>query len=197
MRRLVSSSLVVGTVAVGVIGLSATSAFAWTVTGGPNITATNAGPVQFKDTTTNQPFTCTASTIKGTVFSNAVIGITSGTFTGCTGNFGAAGTATISAGTLTPVTYSSGITSYVLTRVSASLSFHDLLGACTATVTGSANIIRYSNNGILTVTADPAPGNLTIPTTTGSGCSVLIAPGNKATFAGKYSFSPVITITNP
>jgi hypothetical protein len=200
VRRLVSSSLVVGTVVAGVIGVSATSAFAWTVSGS-TFTATNVGTVQFKDTATNQTFTCTASTINARVSSTAVITITSGTFSGCTGSLSSIGTGTISTGTLTPVSYlptpAPGTTSYVLTGLAATLSIHNLLGTCNAAISGSANNVKYSNTGTLTFTADPAPGNLKFPSASGSGCTSLIVSGDRATFAGKYTVSPVITITNP
>ncbi len=205
MRKLVSSAVVAGTVVAGAIGLGAPSAFAatWHVTGGPAFTATNSGNLSFKDTTTNQPFVCTGSTASGNAPNglkangNGLATLSNGTFTGCTGNFGSNGTASLSAGTLNGVSYASGTTTGTLTGVVATLVIHDLFGTCNAGVTGSVNNVTYSNTGLLTITADPSPGNLTINSATGSGCAGLIASGNKATFAGKYKVSPIITIVSP
>ncbi len=204
MRTAISRALLAGAIVAGTAGLGAPPAVAatWTVTGGPNFTATNAGNLLFKITSSGQTYLCTASTIQGTVSNGtAVAHITSGTLSGCASALGATATGTISAGTFTPVSYAPtpapGMTSYVLTGVTATFTVHNFAGTCSATVTGSANTIKYGNSGTLTSTADPAPGNLTIAGASGSGCLGLIVTGDKATFAGTYNVSPVITITSP
>ena len=208
MRKFVASSLLVGAAAAGAIGLTATSALAatWTVSNGGSFTATLASgsTVNFKDVTTNQPFNCTGSTVSGNapngtgLSGTGIATLSNGTFTGCTGNLGATGTATLTSGSLNAVSYNSstGTTTGTITGVNATLSIHDLLGTCTAKVSGSVNNVSYTNAGVLTVTADTTPG-LTITSATGSGCAGLIRTGDKATFATKYSVSPVVHITSP
>ncbi len=201
MRRFLGSALVVGTVAVGAIALGTTPAFAWTVTGGP-FTATNSGPVVFKDTTTNQPFTCAASTLKGVPATGGgfvIAHFTSGTFTTCTGALGTVGTGNLTAATFNGVTYvpGTGTTFGTLTGVAITLSLHNLLGTCNVALSGAANNVKYTNLGVLTITPDPLPGNLTATSATGSGCSGLIAGGNRFTLAGTYNVSPPFHVTNP
>jgi len=206
VRKIVGSSLLVGAAAAGAIALSASAAVAagtWTVTPGGAFTATGSS-IAFRDTTTNQPFNCTASSINGTAKSgsgltNPLAQITSGTFTGCTGNLGSTGTASISAGSLNGVSYNSttGVTTGTITGVSAALVIHDILGTCNASVSGSANNVTYTNStGVLKITADTTPA-LTIASASGSGCASLIRTGDKATFAATYTISPRMTVSSP
>jgi hypothetical protein len=210
MRKIVTSSIVVGAAAAGAIALSAPSAFAaqWTVTN-PNSSGTftssllSGTTVAFKDVTTNQPFNCTTSSVPGTapsgVFSSGagLAHLSGGTFSGCTGNLGSTGTASLSAGTLNGVTYSSGVTHGTITGLAATLSIHDLLGTCTAAVSGEVDTVTYTNSsGQLKVVADTTP-KLTITSASGSGCAGLIKTGDKATFAATYVVNPKITVTSP
>lgn len=210
MRRFVASSLAVGAVAAGMIGLSAQSAFAanWTVSN-PNSSGTftssllSGTSVAFKDVTTNQPFNCTSSSVPGTAPSGTnlpatgLANLSGGTFSGCTGNLGSTGTATLTAGSLNGGSYASGVTTGTITGVAATLSIHDLLGTCTAAVSGEVDTVSYNNgNGQLKVVADTTP-KLTITSATGSGCAGLIRTGDKATFAATYVVSPIITVTSP
>jgi len=209
MRKFVGSSLAVGAATAGAIALTAPSAFAvdpWTVTGGTSITGTTTS-VTFKDVTSNQTFKCTSSRVPGTVkngsnLPGAGIGTLAGsagtgTFTGCTGPLGSTGSATLTAGTLNAVNYAAPVTTGTITAVSATLTIHDILGTCNATVGGAANTVSYNNTThVLTITPDTTPA-LTILTASGSGCAGLIAAGHKATLSAAYTLSPAITITHP
>jgi hypothetical protein len=208
MRRFVSSSLVAGAIAAGAIALSAPSALAatWTVSNGGSFTATlkSGTTVAFKDVTTNQPFNCTGSSVAGSapngtgLSGTGIAALSSGTFTGCTGNLGSTGTASLTSGSLNAVSYnaSTGVTSGTITGLNATLSIHDLLGTCTAKVAGEVDHVTYNNNGTLTITADTTP-LLTISSATGSGCAGLIKTGDKTTFAATYTVSPIVHITSP
>lgn len=208
MRKLVTSSLLAGAAAAGAIALTAPSAFAatWTVSNGGSFTATlkSGTTVSFKDVTTNQPFTCTGSTVSGSapngtgLSGTGIATLSGGSFTGCTGNLGSSGTASLSSGKLNAVSYNSstGVTSGTITGLSATLSIHDLLGTCTAAVSGEVDSVTYNNNGTLTITADTTP-KLSVTSATGSGCAGLIKTGDKTTFAATYTVSPVVHITSP
>ena len=210
MRKLVASSLAAGAVAAAVVGLTARSASAatWTVanpdSGGAFTSSLLAGTnVAFRDVTTNQPFNCTTSSVPGTAPSGTGLPATGlahlsgGTFSGCTGNLGSTGTATLSAGSLNGGSYASGVTTGTITGITATLSIRDLLGTCTASVSGEVDTVSYDNGtGQLKVVADTTP-NLTINSATGSGCAGLIRSGDKASFAATYVVSPVITVTSP
>lgn len=201
-----------GAAAAGAIALSAPSAFAstWTVhnpngNGGSWSATLHSGTVAtFNDVTTSQPFTCTGSTIKGTakdgtgLSGTALASVTGGTYTGCTGNFGASGTSSISSGDLNGVSYDSatGTTHGTITGINAKLNISDLFGTCTATVAGEVDNVTYSNTGILTINADSTP-KLTITNATGSGCSGLINTGDMANFAATYDVTPVLTVSSP
>jgi hypothetical protein len=202
VRKIVSSSLVAGAVTVGAIALSAPSAFAatWTSSGG-SFTGTSTS-IAFKDVTTNQPFNCTSSTVPGSSTAGTglsgtnIATLSGGTFSGCTGNLGSTGTASLSTGHLNAVSYSGGVTSGTITGLAATLSIHDLLGTCTAAVSGEVDNVKYNNNGTLTVAVDSAP-KLKITSATGSGCAGLIKAGDLTTFAGSYHVTPAIQITSP
>ncbi|MGH3376305.1 MAG: hypothetical protein ACRDP6_16345 [Actinoallomurus sp.] len=206
MRKFVGSSLLVGAAAVGAIALSATSASAagtWTVSNGGSFTGTSTS-IAFKDVTTNQPFNCTSSSAPGSapngtgLSGTAIATLSNGTFSGCTGNLGSTGTATLSSGNLNAVSYNAatGVTTGTITGLNATLVIHDLLGTCNAAVSGEVDNVTYNNNGTLTVTADTTP-KLVIATATGSGCAGLINANDVTTFAATYSVSPVINITSP
>jgi hypothetical protein len=197
MRRFVTSTLVMGAAAAGALALGAPSALAatWTVTN-PNASGAfssslhSGTTVAFRDTTTNQPFNCTGSSVPGSAPSGTglsgtgVATLSGGTFSGCTGNLNA-------------VSYSGGVTSGTITGLSATLSIHDLLGTCTAAVSGEVDHATYTNSTHqLKIVADTTP-KLTITSATGSGCAGLIRSGDKATFAATYDVTPAITITSP
>jgi hypothetical protein len=204
MRRSAGSALAALAVIVGTLSVGTPSALAstWTVTNGGNFTAKSTNAV-FKDTTTNQVFNCTFDlngvAPNGTGLSGAGIAhIISGTFT-CTGPLGATVNGNVTAGTLNAVSYNPtapGTTSLTITGLAATAAIHDLLGNCNTSVTGALNNVRYSNNGVLTVTADTSPA-LTIASASGSGCAGLVKAGDKATLSGTFAVSPVITITSP
>ncbi|MFB9834490.1 hypothetical protein [Actinoallomurus acaciae] len=210
MRKFVASSLAVGAATAGMIALSAPSALAatWTVTN-PDSSGTftsallSGTTVAFRDTTTSQPFTCTSSSIPGTATSGTgkpdtgLATLSTGSFSGCKGNLGSTGTATLTSGSLNGVSYSSGVTTGTITGVNATLSISDLLGTCSAAVSGEVDNVTYTNStGQLKVVADTTP-HLTITSATGSGCAGLINAGDSATFAATYVVSPVITVTSP
>ncbi len=210
MRRFVTSTLLVGAAAAGALALGAPSALAatWTVTN-PNASGAfssslhSGTTVAFRDTTTNQPFNCTGSSVPGSAPSGTglsgtgVATLSGGTFSGCTGNLGSSGTASLSTGSLNAVSYSGGVTSGTITGLSATLSIHDLLGTCTAAVSGEVDHATYTNSTHqLKIVADTTP-KLTITSATGSGCAGLIRSGDKATFAATYDVTPAITITSP
>lgn len=215
MRRLLGSSLLVGAAAVGAIALSAPAAFAstWTVNnsnadGHFAATLKSGTTVAFKDVTTNQPFTCTASSVFGTAKSGTyssgvgIATLNSGSFSGCTGNFGAHGTAALSNSILNADSYASPTTTGHITNVSASLAITDLFGTCNATVTGTIAKGTYTNGtGAIVIFQDPSTSaGLTVVTATGGGCAGLINVGDKAVFGATYlgtDPSPPITITSP
>jgi hypothetical protein len=204
MRKIVGSSLLVGAAAVGAIAFSAPSAFAatWSVSGGTSFTGTSTS-IAFRDVTTNQPFNCTGSSVSGTAANGTGLSGTgiatlgNGTFSGCTGNLGSSGTATLTAGSLNAVSYSGGVTTGTITGLAATLKINDLLGTCNATVSGEVDSVTYNNSTQkLSVAADASP-KLTIVSATGSGCAGLINGGDLTTFVGSYSVSPAIQITSP
>src|SRR5262245_16546569 len=138
MRKFVASSLVVGAAAVGAIALSTPSAFAadsWTVSNGGSFTGTSTS-IAFRDVTTNQPFNCTGSSVPGSAPNGTglpgagIATLSNGTFSGCTGNLGSSGTATLTSGKLNALSYnaSTGVTTGTITDLSATLVIHDLLG---------------------------------------------------------------------
>jgi len=203
MRKLVTSSLLAGAAAAGAIALTAPAAFAatWTVSGGTSATGTSTS-IAFKDTTSGANFTCTSSTVHATLLngsglSGTGIGSLSGSFSTCSGPVGSTGSATLNAGSLNAVSFAAPVTKGTITGVSATLHITDILGSCTATVTGAANTVTYNNTTHkLASTADATPA-LTVASATGSGCAGVIAAGHKATFAATYSVTPNITITSP
>ncbi len=206
MRSPIGSALIAGAILAGTAGLGAPPAFAatWTVSNGGAIAAFSVGSTDFRDWSTNNTYSCAIAHLggnapNGTNLSGfAIASLGSGTLNGCTGNFGANGTATLTAATFNAGSYSSGTTIGSLTGIAATLSFQTVLGPCNATVTGSAFLAEYLNSpGVLRIIADAAPGNLTITSATGRGCTGVIASGNRATLAGTYDVSPIIRITSP
>jgi hypothetical protein len=204
MRTLVGSSLLACATA-GVIAFRAPPALAsttWTVSGGPNLTATSTSAV-FKDQTSNQPIHCTSLTFSGSVpngtglSGTGIAHFANGSSSGCTGNLGSHGTVTLVAGTFNAISYdpSTAIVKGTITGAVIAISLNDLLGPCTATATGELDNVTYNNwTRTLTIIADNPP-KLTIVSASGSGCAGLIAVGDKVSFSGSFAVSSNITIT--
>lgn len=216
MRKFLSGSLLVGAAAAGAIALSASTASAavtnWDVTNGNasgnfTVALASGAAVTFTDVNTTAVFSCTASIIHGnapagTGRTNPIATITDGSFTNCTGPVFSTGSATISAGALNGVNYDSPSDTAFgnITGISASLTINSAIGTCTGTVGGSIgttnNQDTYANGtGTLTITADPAPQQLTIGSTAGN-CAGLINPGDPVTFTATYvGTDPIPPIT--
>lgn len=189
MRKFLVSSLVVaGALAVGVPSASAGDRLNGSFTG----TSTDA---RFGDASNGQTYACSNSTISG-VAGTSTFQINSGSFTGCTGALGSAGTGTLATGTFQPVSYDpvGDTVSGTIPGAIVTFAFHDFLGTCNTTASGAFGNVTYSNRtGILTFVPD-TPAGLTITSATGSGCAGLIRAGDKVTFSATYAISPPFTI---
>jgi hypothetical protein len=185
-RKMRARVLFATAAAAAAVALTASQAMAatWTVTGGGTVhSSLSKGTtlsISVKTTSLGTiTLTCKASTLSGTVpngkgLSGTGIGhITGATFgsssSKCTGPLGSTGTGTITKGTkwaLNAVSYSSGVTTGTITSVSATVSFQDPLGSCTAVAAGTVKGTYTNSTGILKLTS----GALTVKSSSGSGC---------------------------
>ena len=130
----------------------------WTVTGGPNFTATASAGTTFTltDTTHSASFTCTVGTAAGSV-TDQVSGpnpfgtVTASTFGSsthkCSGPLGSTGTDTQKSGTtskINGISFAGGVTTGTITGVDHVITISSILGTCTAEVTGTAGV-TYNN----------------------------------------------------
>ncbi len=203
MRRSLENVAVAGIAVVTAIGLGAPPAAAstWTVSSGGSFNATQILSVNFKDTTTNQPISCSAWTALGNAPNGTgkpgtgIFTLNNGNIGGCSGPLGTSGTGTFAA-TFNAVSYNTGTTTGTLTGIALTFSIHNILGTCNASVNGSANNVTYSNSGKLSVRSDFNPG-LTVTSAAGYGCTGLMKVYDKAVFAGDWDIFHAIQITSP
>jgi hypothetical protein len=213
MRRFRTGTLFAGVAAAAAIGLSSPPAFAatWTVSGGPSFTATstNLGSI---DVSTGATFTCSSSTIKGSVTDGTGLAgdgiaiITSAAFgdstNTCTGTFSSRGTFALHPGTtwsFNAASYdsASGTTSGAISGVDLDFNFSNLFGTCNAELTGSLGNVTYNNStGQLVISQDSTP-HLTYPKASGPGCAGIWRAGDQATFQATFLVSPRLQITSP
>ncbi|MEU9980850.1 hypothetical protein [Streptomyces sp. NPDC050856] len=115
----------------------------------------------------------------------------------CSGPLGSTWTATSTAPmSLNGTSYSAGVAKGTITGISIKLTGSSIAGACSATVTGSANTGSYTNaTGVLEILNDATPA-LKISAVAGN-CAGLLKNGDVATFTAKYKVTPVITVTGP
>jgi hypothetical protein len=192
MHKRTALAATVATTAIAAIGAS--SASAYTITGGPNFTGASANNTVLNDTTTGSALTCTSSSAGGTVNTGTGVGPTLGSisslsFASCTGPLNI--TFTVTANSLpyplvgTGATVS-GVTPGQVTGVNARLSGP----LCSATVTGTAAGSYSNTTRRLTLSGSPT---LTISNV--SGCFGLLNNGDTASFAATYNV--VGSPTNP
>jgi hypothetical protein len=186
MNKRIALAASVATTAIAAIGAS--SASAYTVTGGPNFTGT-AGTTTLTDTGTGAALSCTGSTAAGTVNTGTGVGPTLGSitslgFSNCSGPLGL--TFTVAANSL-PYSLvatgptSGGVTPGVVTGVNAQLTGP----GCSATVVGSAPASYNNTTRRLTLTGG---SGLTVSSVGGSlSCFGLLRAGDSATFSAVYN----------
>jgi hypothetical protein len=205
MRKIATGTLIAGAAAAATVALGATPAFAagFTVTNGGPFTSTSTN-VHFTDVNSGAVFNCTSSSVPGNAPNGTglpgtgIATLSNGTFSGCTGTGGSSGTATLTSGSLDAASTSGGVTIGTISGVNATLHISDLLGSCTATVSGGlgANNVTYNNNGTLTIAADAArPTALKIISASGTGCAGLINTNDTTTFSATFAVSPAPQIS--
>lgn len=196
MRRKIAKLVVGGGVLAAALSIAMPAyAATWTVSGGTSWTAalSSGTTATLTDTTSSTSFQCTVSTAAGTIkngtgLSGTALGsITSSTFGNsthkCTGPLGSTGTAAQKAGTtenVDAISYSGGVTTGDVSNIDVILSISDLLGSCTAEVTGTANA-TYTNTG--TLLSFTNAGTLTVKSATGTGCAGVIKAGDHASYS--------------
>ena len=196
MRKHIARTLLVAGTAVAAMGLAVPAAMAaltWTITGGPNYTATASAGTTFTltDTTHSASFTCTVGTAAGTVHDQTSGPSPFGTVTGstfgnaahkCSGPLGSTGTDTQKAGTVSNINgaaFAGGKTTGTITGVDHVITISSILGTCTAEVTGTAGVTYTNSSRLLQFTT--VGDNLKVISTTGN-CAGLIVSGDNVTF---------------
>lgn len=136
--------------------------------------------------------TCTGGSITGTTGdgTNGVLAtLSSGSESGCTDSvLGSSWTITLSGGTLTGSSYSSGVTTGTITGITAKASS----SVCSFTASGSLNGTYTNSSGTLSITG----GSLTLSNVSGTFCGLGgISNGSTGSVTGNYTLSPGVTVT--
>jgi hypothetical protein len=208
MKNRAVRALLAATAAGAAVMLAATAALAATLT----VTVTRAnsdgaisassGTVTFKDTRNGLTFTCTSSTMSGTVKNQTTtgtppvkIGTTGSTFKSCTGPAGWMWTVTMSGAPAMTQATSGGVTAGGLTSVTMTLSGT----ACMFTATGSLPGTFTNPNGtkkpVLAFSpAAPNPDKLALKISKAS-CLGIFQAGDGIQFTGYYTVTDPATLT--
>jgi hypothetical protein len=208
MKKRAVRALLAATAAGAAVMLAATAALAATLT----VTVTRAnsdgaisassGTVTFKDTRNGLTFTCTSSTMSGTVKNQTTtgtppvkIGTTDSTFKSCTGIFGSVWTVTLSGSLAMTQATSGGITAGGLTSARFTLSGT----ACMVTATKSlpATFTNPSGTKKPVLAFSPTAPNpdkfaLTIKS---ANCLGIFEAGDGIQFTGTYAVTDPATLT--
>jgi hypothetical protein len=184
MNKRMALAASVATTAIAAMGASTASAY--TVTGGPNFTAASAGQTILTDNNTGSQLVCANSSAAGTVNTGTGVGPTLGSisslgFSSCTGPLGI--TFSVTANSLPYALVATGptvggVTPGQVRGVNARLSGP----LCSATVTGTAPGNYNNTSRRLNLTSGTS---LTISNV--SGCFGLLNNGDTASFTTAYN----------
>jgi hypothetical protein len=208
MKKHVVRMLLAGTAAGAALMLAATAALAATLTvtvtrGNSNgAVSASSGTTTFKDTRNGDTFTCTSSTVRGTVKNQATtgtppvkIGTTGSTFKSCTGPAGWMWTVTVSGALAMTRATSGGVTAGGLTSVKMTLSGTACMFTATGSLPGTFTNPSGTKKPILAFSPTaPNPDKLALKISKAN-CLGIFQAGDGIQFTASYTVTDPATLT--